>query len=91
MSNLDYLQCRYDPRDNFGHKAQYEETKDGFNLYSYALLVCVIKDGEIELKNTESHSTTTRRNVREFVRQFAPHKETELNMMYKRHQRCRYW
>lgn len=90
MSDMNYLLCQYDERDSFSQKAVYEEVGNEVRLYSYNLLVCVIKDGIPELKNTERHSGTTRRHVREFVKQFAYDKIKDVNAFYKTETVCKY-
>ncbi len=62
----------YDSRKSFYHKAEYFESIDKIELYSYGHLVLVLntKENTVYVDNLATTSQTTLRHVREFIKQF---------------------
>ena len=62
----------YDSRKSFYHKAEYFESIDKIELYSYGHLVLVLntRENTVYVDNLAATSQTTLRHVREFIKQF---------------------
>ena len=65
------LAARYDSRKSFYGKAQVAQDENESTLYSYNTPVAKVdKTGKLTLLSAWNYSQTTRRHVREFVKQF---------------------
>lgn len=93
------LKARFDSRKSFYGKAEVETLTNrqgepvAHHLYSYDLLVAEldVASGEVTLKNIARHSQTTRRHVREFVKQYADEQMNAINKQYKDSEVARCW
>lgn len=63
------LIARYDSRQSFYHKAVVHIEKNKTTLYSYETPVAVVSNGKLKLLPDWNYSNTTRRHVKEFVKQ----------------------
>lgn len=63
------LIARYDARQSFYHKAVVRVEKNKTTLYSYETPVAVVSKGKLKLLPDWNYSNTTRRHVKEFVKQ----------------------
>lgn len=65
------LAARFDSRKSFYGKAQVAQDENESTLYSYNTQVAKVdKNGKLTLFPAWNYSQTTRRHVREFVKQF---------------------
>jgi len=65
------LRPMYDSRQSFYSKARVDDDKDSTKLYSYNTLICTIdkRNDTITFTDAYNYSQTTRRHLREFLRQ----------------------
>ena len=63
------LQCRFDSRKSFYGKARVEIVNGVKTLYSYNTPVAEVRRGKFKKLDYADCSQTTRRHVREFMRQ----------------------
>lgn len=65
---MEYLQARYDKRKSFYNKAKVIREDNSIKLKSYDTIVAEIKDKVLHIFG--GYSQTTKRHIREFIRQF---------------------
>lgn len=87
---METLQARFDSRNSFYGKA-YTTGAKVKKLYSYDTLVASINSkGEFKLHNVRLHSSTTRRHVVEFIKQFAPRVDYNTTALYGKNKMAHY-
>ncbi len=64
-----YLEAKFDARKSFYYKAQVKTEGDKKTLFSYGTKVCTIKNGVARFEPEAEKSQTTKRHVREFLKQ----------------------
>lgn len=64
-----YLEARFDSRKSFYYKAQVEVAGNVKSLFSYGTKVCEVRDGVAMFFEAARRSQTTKRHVREFLKQ----------------------
>lgn len=80
-----YLESIFDARASFYNKARFNQTNRGILIFSYEVHVATIFANHVDLENIEQHSSTTRRHVREAVKQFNPLELNNVNAIYRKH------
>ncbi len=74
-----YLVPKYDVRDSFYHKAVVERGRGGIVLKSYGTKVAEIRGGSATVRDT--HTSTTLRHVKEFLKQHGFKAETKKQIL----------
>lgn len=67
--NIYELTARFDSRKSFYHKALVQVDGNVQTLLSYETPVAKIENGKLALLSAWDYSSTTRRHVKEFIRQ----------------------
>lgn len=64
-----YLEAKFDSRKSFYNKAQVEVVGNVKSLFNYGTKVCTIENGVVSFEPEAEKSQTTKRHVREFLKQ----------------------
>lgn len=79
-----YLMTQFDSKQSFHNKAVVEVNEDGaLTLFSYETKVAEIKNGKVEVYNTQSNTTV--RHIKEFLLQngFKAETKKQIEFDYK--------